>query len=88
LVRAYGPHLKSNILKLGHHGSRTSTGRLFLETVAPSISVVSAGRGNSYGHPHAEVVEMVTAVGSSLLSTAEHGRVTFYSDGARVWQAD
>jgi len=88
LVRAYGPHLKSQVLKLGHHGSRTSTSARFVETVSPNYAIVSAGRGNSYGHPHAEVVENVAMVGSTLLSTAEQGRVTFYSDGVRVWQAE
>jgi competence protein ComEC len=86
LVRAYGPHLQSTVLKLGHHGSRTSTSKIFATMVAPEYAIVSAGQGNSYGHPHSEVIENVAIVGSTLLSTAEQGRVTLYSDGVRVWQ--
>jgi competence protein ComEC len=86
LVRAYGPHLSSDVLKLGHHGSRTSTGEMFVKTVSPTYAVVSAGRGNSYGHPHVEVTNNVANVGSELVSTAEQGRITFISDGTRVWQ--
>lgn len=85
LAAAYGEELQSDVLKLGHHGSRTSTSVTFLASVLPSYAVVSAGKGNSYGHPHAEVVENVEAIKSRLLSTAELGIVTFYSDGTSVW---
>lgn len=85
LASAYQDELKSTVLKLGHHGSRTSTSPVFIASVLPAYSIVSAGENNSYGHPHAEVVERVEEVGSHILSTAEVGRVSFYSDGERVW---
>lgn len=85
LVATYGTQLQSSVLKLGHHGSRTSTGEHFLQTVSPEYAVVSAGVDNRYGHPHEEVVELVTTAGIPLLSTAEHGSITFVSDGNRVW---
>lgn len=88
LTHAYPKELKSTVLKLGHHGSRTSSSEIFLASVSPSYTIVSAGQGNSYGHPHAEVVEKVTEVGSRLLSTAKEGRVTFVSDGEWVWLAE
>ncbi len=82
----YGEQLQSEVLKLGHHGSRTSTGQLFLETVQPQYAVVSAGRDNSYGHPHEEVVSRVTAEGVALRSTADSGRVKFVTDGTKLWE--
>jgi competence protein ComEC len=85
LALAYPGELGSTVLKLGHHGSRTSSSEVFLASVLPAYAIVSAGKGNSYGHPHAEVVENVQEVGSRLLSTAEVGRVTFFSDGQKVW---
>lgn len=85
LTMAYPAELQSDVLKLGHHGSRTSTSAGFLASVLPTYAVVSAGGDNSYGHPHAEVLENVAAVESTLLSTADRGRVTFYSDGERIW---
>lgn len=86
LVSRYGDALESDVLKLGHHGSRTSSGEDFLAAVRPQYAVVSAGLDNSYGHPHSEVLERVAVVGSTILSTAEDGAVTFKTDGARVWQ--
>ncbi|HMO78003.1 MAG TPA: MBL fold metallo-hydrolase [Candidatus Paceibacterota bacterium] len=85
LVGSYGPALKSEVLKLGHHGSRTSTAELFLDMVTPIYAVASAGKDNSYGHPHAEVVNKLTKRGISLLSTADLGTIVFKSDGERVW---
>jgi competence protein ComEC len=88
LVGVYGTELASEVLKLGHHGSRTSTSDLFLNTVRPSFAIVSAGRGNNYGHPHAEVVDRVLARGIILDSTIESGNIVFKSDGQRVWVAE
>ena len=59
LVSKYGESLKSDVLKLGHHGSKTSTSRAFLEMVDPEIVVVSAGEDNQYGHPHSSVMDRV-----------------------------
>jgi competence protein ComEC len=85
LVGEYGNLLASEVLKLGHHGSRTSTADSFLKVVAPSYAVVSAGADNSYGHPHQEVVDRVATAGVELLSTAVRGTIVMKSDGARVW---
>lgn len=88
LVKAYGAELlESEVLKLGHHGSQTSTGELFLQAVSPRYAVVSAGKDNSYGHPHPDVVARTTSFGSEILSTAESGRITFETDGISVWLA-
>lgn len=85
LVEQYGNLLKSDVLKLGHHGSRTSSSEVFLKAVEPQYAMVSAGKDNEYGHPHGEVVERVASVGAALVSTAEIGTIVFRSDGKRVW---
>lgn len=86
LVKTYRPLLASEVLKLGHHGSRTSTGEDFLTAVHPTYGVVSAGKNNSYGHPHAEVVESVKARGINLVSTIDTGDIQFVTDGLTLWE--
>lgn len=73
--------LRSDILKVGHHGSRTSSDASFLSAAAPAFAVVSAGRGNPYGHPHADVLARLRAAGAEILGTAERGTVIFSSRG-------
>ena len=85
LVSTYGPSLESEVLKLGHHGSKTSSSELFLNTVKPEYAIVSAGRDNRYGHPTEEVLSRATKIGAEIISTAETGTITFKSDGIRVW---
>lgn len=84
LVKTYGEQLKSDVLKLGHHGSKTSSSAEFLETVQPSIAIVSAGLGNKYGHPHEEVIEKTEDVHAQILETAQLGTINCYSDGKTV----
>jgi competence protein ComEC len=86
LVGAYGTDLRSNVLKLGHHGSKTSTSELFLDTVQPQYAVVSAGLDNSYGHPDQSVMQRVFARDIQTAHTGTDGTITFYSDGQRVWR--
>jgi competence protein ComEC len=57
-----GEYLKSNVLKVQHHGSRTSTSEIFLSEVFPEIAVISVGRKNMYGHPHDETIELLKGV--------------------------
>lgn len=79
--------LESDVLKAGHHGSRSSTTAAFLRAVKPQWAVISAGAENQYGHPHADVVERLEdAVGKgNVFSTAAQGTVHFSTDGLRVW---
>ncbi len=86
LVGVYGESLQSNVLKLGHHGSQTSTSGLFLDTVQPQYAVVSAGIDNRYGHPDQNVMQRVFARNIQTSHTGIDGSVSFYSDGRRVWQ--
>lgn len=85
LAKTYGKELQSEVLKLGHHGSKTSTGEAFLSAVAPELAVVSASIDNRYGHPHREVIDRVESKGIDVLSTAKLGAIVFKSDGERVW---
>ena len=73
--------LDSDVLKAGHHGSRTSTSLLFAEAVSPQYTVISAGAGNSYGHPHQEVLDILNKVGAKIVSTADLGTIKFETDG-------
>jgi len=84
LVTLDGETLKSDVLKAGHHGSRSSTSREWLAAVDPVTVVVSAGKDNSYAHPHEEVVKRVQESGAELLSTITEGTIVFESDGVTI----
>lgn len=86
IVKRYGDTLQSDVLKAGHHGSKTSTSPAFLAAVAPGIVVVSAGKDNSYGHPHEGVVARIRESKATLLSTINEGTITLVSDGKAVVQ--
>lgn len=73
--------LPVDILKVGHHGSYTSSSSDFLAAIQPEIAVYSAGAGNSYGHPHAETIANLRAVGATIYGTDIHGTVLIRSDG-------
>ena len=85
LVNQHGTTLQSEVLKLGHHGSKTSSSEEFLKMVNPDYAIVSAGKDNRYGHPHQEVVERVLREDIKLINTAERGTIIFESDGEKVW---
>lgn len=86
LVSIEGSGLVSDILKAGHHGSKTSTSQVFVDAVDPEYVVVSAGRDNRYGHPHAEVLEVIASAGAHVVGTYDKGTIVFESDGERVWR--
>lgn len=84
LVRRWGDTLAADVLKLGHHGSRTSSTPGFLDAVGPRLGLVSVGAGNRYRHPSAEVVAAFTDRGVPLLRTDEDGTVVLRTDGRRI----
>lgn len=88
LAGAYGAGLESEVLKLGHHGSKTSSSEEFLRLVQPQYAVVSAGKDNRYGHPHKEVIARAGAVGARIVGTAELGTIMFQTDGERLWMVE
>ncbi len=75
------------VLKAGHHGSRNSTGAEFLAQVRPRLTVISCGRGNRYGHPHAETLQRLQEAGSCILRTDESGciKITFDAEGIKCY---
>jgi len=85
LVGSIGSTLESDVLKAGHHGSRTSTSELFLKKVNPEFAVISAEKDSRYGHPHVEVTDMLFNHRVETHSTAEEGTITFESDGSEIW---
>lgn len=80
IIEAY-PSLKVDILKIGHHGSNTSTSNDFLNSTQPEVGLISAGVDNRYGHPHDEVVERFEERGIPLLQTNRHGEVQYFFSG-------
>lgn len=81
IVSLDGGALKSDILKIGHHGSKTSTSNELLGLAAPSVAIASLGADNRYGHPHAEVVERLQKFEIPFLRTDEEGTVVYRSNG-------
>ena len=76
----------ADVLKVGHHGSATSTSPELLANVMPAAAVVPVDAENRFGHPSPEVMERLAgAVGEQLFTTSENGCVSFASDGARWW---
>lgn len=76
--------LDVDVLKAGHHGSRTSTSAAFAAAVSPAYAVISAGKDNSYGHPHSQVLDVLNNLGAEIKSTAESGTIIFESDGEEL----
>lgn len=76
--------LKSDVLKAGHHGSRTSTSEGFVKAVDPQYAVISAGLNNKYHHPQQEVLDILTDANIKILRTDLSGRIVFTSDGINL----
>lgn len=84
LVALDGTTLKSDVLKAGHHGSKTSSSPLFVGYVNPSYAVLSRGCDNTYGFPHAQTVATFKKFGIPTEDTCKQGTITFVSDGEKV----
>lgn len=76
-----GVPLRSTILKLGHHGSRTSSSPQFVAAIRPEVAVYQAGSGNSYGHPHKETLRTLAAAGVRVYGTDTRGTIVVRTDG-------
>ena len=79
-----GIYLRSDVLSLGHHGSRTSSTQIFLDAVAPSLALISCGLDNQHGHPHREVLERLYDMGVRVLRTDLNGNIVLTSDGHTI----
>jgi competence protein ComEC len=82
---ATGELLKADVLKVAHHGSRTSTTAEFLARVQPQHAIISAGNPSPFGHPHPEVLARLQAAGAQLWQTSQCGAITISTDGADLW---
>lgn len=76
--------LEADILKIGHHGSKTSTSEEFLAAVNPKIAVISCALGNDYGHPDSIVLERLAERNIKVYRTDKQGTISFTSDGKRI----
>ena len=74
-----------DFLKVGHHGSRYSTCREFLEKVKPEAAFISCSRTNTYGHPSQETIERLEEAGAKVEYTMKSGALTVYTDGKKMW---
>lgn len=77
LIMQY-PDLHAAVLKLGHHGSRTSSAPEFFEALRPEMAVISSGTDNRFGHPHAEVLQMLSSQGIPHVRTDHFGSIIFF----------
>ena len=84
IVKKFGDSLKADVLKVGHHGSYTSTSDAFLSAVSPTWAVISCGAGNSYGHPHAETLAKLKDSGVKLFRTDLQGTIIATSSGSGI----
>jgi competence protein ComEC len=84
LVEAHGPRLRADLLKIGHHGSRTSTSSVWLDTVRPSVAIASVGLRNRFGHPHANTLRRLEAAHVPLYRTDELGSIEWSTNGLRT----
>lgn len=76
-----GYNVDTDILKVGHHGSSTSSGEAFISAVSPSVSVIEVGADNDFGHPHGEILQMLQKA-STVYRTDQDGTVTVTTDGS------
>ncbi len=84
LIFLDGKNLKADVLKVGHHGSKTGTAIEFASLVSPRYAIIQAGLDNRYGHPHEEVISTLKKIKAEILETAKLGTINIASDGWQV----
>ena len=84
LLKRNPTELHADVLKVGHHGSSTSSSDEFLAAVHPALAVISVGAGNKYGHPSGDVIRALARVGAEVLRTDEAGTIVVRSDGVHI----
>lgn len=83
LLKEYGSELNIDVLKVAHHGSKTSSTKEFIKVTSPGISIIQVGKNNPYSHPHQETIQNLKP--SIILRNDERGDITLYSDGKKIW---
>jgi competence protein ComEC len=84
LLEHLGQSLRADILKVGHHGSNTSSTPDFIDAVRPRLALVSVGAGNMYKHPSPEVLRTLAAAGATTLRTDRVGTIVVRTDGRKI----
>jgi competence protein ComEC len=84
LLARYPAELHAQVLKVGHHGSSTSSSDEFLAAVHPDLAVISVGAGNKYGHPSGDVIHALARIGAQVVRTDEAGTVVVRTNGIRI----
>jgi competence protein ComEC len=84
LLAHHHDELRARVLKVGHHGSSTSSSDAFLDAVRPELALISVGAGNIYGHPSNDVLRALSRVGAEVLRTDEAGTVIVSTDGVHI----
>lgn len=84
LVEHYPNDIDVDVLKVGHHGSRYSSSNAFLGVVTPELAVIEVGAGNSYGHPHQEALDRLSAHGATIIRTDQAGTYVVTVTGAVI----
>ena len=83
-ILSSGIDIHSSVLKVGHHGSSTSSSQAFLDAVRPQYAVISVGQDNKYGHPAEETIMKLQRMHTSVFRTDIHGTIVFSSDGTNM----
>lgn len=84
ILEKYPYYLDADVLKVGHHGSDTASGKNFINAVSPKLAVIEVGDGNSYGHPHSETLKTLNTVGAQVLRTDINGNISVVSDKTQL----
>lgn len=84
IVAQYPDLLNSDVLKMGHHGSSTSSSRPFFQAVSPQCAVICCGKDNSYGHPHKETLKLLDETDTPYYTTENNGSIVFSTDGKDI----
>ncbi|MFN2636233.1 MAG: DNA internalization-related competence protein ComEC/Rec2 [Gemmatimonadaceae bacterium] len=84
LLAHHAGELRADVLKVGHHGSSTSSSDAFLAAVHPAVAVISVGAGNKYGHPSNDVIRALDQAGAAVFRTDEAGTIIVRTDGRQV----
>ena len=82
VIKKY-PSVQADIVKLGHHGSKTASDPQYLSRLHPQLAIISAGRQNRYGHPNQETIQTLKRIGCPFMSTQNRGMITYQYWGKR-----
>lgn len=83
-ILSKGTDVSADVIKVGHHGSKTSSSKKYIEAVSPKIAVISCGMQNKYGHPHAATLETLNNIGADTYITYKYNSLCVKSDGSEI----